>query len=118
MRKTVLIVEDEYLIASHLGGLLEDCGWQIIGPVGTVKEALAMLQLDLPAVALLDVNLGGESVAPVASVLKDRGVPFALATAYPRPEEYGGGVLAGVPNAGKPASKHRLLATLERLIDR
>jgi DNA-binding NtrC family response regulator len=117
MQKTVLIVEDEFLIAMDLQLLLERHGWRVIGPVATVRAALALLEVELPSVALLDVNLGNELVTPVAMALKASGVPFALASAYANPQQYGGEVLAGAPNAGKPTNQHRLLATLDELLD-
>jgi DNA-binding response OmpR family regulator len=115
MQKSVLIVEDEFLIALDLKLMLEGAGWRVIGPAATVRDALRLLETELPSVALLDVNLGREMVAPVAEVLKERGVPFALASAYEMAERYGGAVLAGVPNVGKPASDRRVLATLAEL---
>jgi len=116
MQKTVLIVEDEYLIAMDLRLWVEGHGWRAIGPVATVNAALRLIEDELPSVALLDVHLGDELVTPVAEVLKARGVPFALATAYAQPEQFGGPALAGAPNAGKPTSQRSLLATLEQLM--
>lgn len=116
MQKTVLIVEDEFLIAMDLELMLERHGWRVMGPVATVDEALALIAVELPLVALLDVNLGTELVTPVAVALKAQKVPFAVASAYANPEQYGGDALAGVPNAGKPANERRVLATLNQLI--
>lgn len=87
-----------------------------MGPVGTVRDALAFLEDRLPTVALLDVNLGRELVTPVAEALRLNGVPFAVASAYATPEQYGGNVLAGVPNVGKPANERRVLMVLEQLL--
>ena len=115
MQKTVLVVEDEFLIAMDLQVLLERHGWRVIGPVATVQGALRLLEDELPSVALLDVNLGNQLVTPVAESLKARGVPFALASAYQRPEQFGGEVLAGAPNVGKPTGERRLLAALAQL---
>ena len=115
MQKTVLIVEDEVLIAMDLQFLLEQHGWRVIGPVATVQSALSLIEYELPTIALLDVNLGNELVTPVAEVLKARGVPFALASAYDKPEKIGGKVLAGAPNVGKPPSERRLVSALARL---
>jgi DNA-binding response OmpR family regulator len=115
MQKTVLIVEDEFLIAMDLKLLLEHHGWRVMGPVATVQGALRLLEDELPSVALLDVNLGNELVTPVAESLKARDVPFALATAYERPEQFGGEVLAGAPNVGKPTVARCLLAALAQL---
>jgi DNA-binding NtrC family response regulator len=117
MQKTVLIVEDEFLIAMDLQLMLEGNGWRVIGPVASVSEALALIAAELPQVALLDVNLGDELVTPVAVALKAAMVPFAVASAYAKPEQYGGEVLAGVPNAGKPANERQVLATLNQLIE-
>ena len=95
--------------------LLEECGWRVIGPVATVQAALNLLDNELPSVALLDVNLGNDSVTPVAETLKVRGVPFAVASAYDKPEQIGGRVLSGAVNVGKPTCQPRLLAALEQL---
>ncbi|TIV23485.1 MAG: response regulator, partial [Mesorhizobium sp.] len=69
MQKTVLIVEDEFLIAMDLQSMLERRGWRVIGPVGSVAAAFRLLERERPAVALLDVNLGNELVTPVAEQL-------------------------------------------------
>ncbi len=116
VQKTVLIVEDEFLIAMDLKLMLEDRGWRVIGPVATVLGALRLLEDELPSVALLDVNLGNELVTAVAEALKARDVPFAIASAYGHPEQIGGEALAGAPNVGKPTGERRLLAALAELI--
>jgi DNA-binding NtrC family response regulator len=116
MPNTVLIVEDELLIAWDLQLLLEGRGWHVLGPVASVQDALGLLQGELPSVALLDVNLGHELVTPVAEFLRTRGVPFAVASAYENPEQFGGEVLAGAPNAGKPTNERRLLAALTQAL--
>jgi DNA-binding NtrC family response regulator len=115
MQKTVLIVEDEFLIAMDLKQMLEEAGWRVMGPVATVRAALRLLEGELPSVALLDVNLRNELVTPVAESLKERDVPFAVASAYERPEQIGGEVLAKALNVGKPTGPRRLLAALAQL---
>jgi two-component system, response regulator PdtaR len=115
LQKSVLIVEDEFLLALNLQLMLEAQGWRIMGPAATVKQALHLLEQDVPSIALLDVNLGREYVTPVAEVLKARGVPFVLASAYDKPEQFGGAILAGALNVGKPTGEKRLLAALELL---
>lgn len=111
-QKSVLVVEDEYIIALDLKMMLEEGGWRVLGPAATVRDALLLIEDELPSVALLDVHLGREFVTPVAEALKERGIPFALATAYHNPEEICGAALADVPSVGKPSSKRRLLAVL------
>lgn len=114
MRKVVLIVEDEFLIALDLTLLLERRGWSVLGPVASVEAALRLLDNETPAVALLDVNLADGPVTLVAEALKARNVPFVMASAHSQPELYGGDVLIGAPNVGKPTDEHRLLAVLEQ----
>ena len=117
MRKTVLLVEDQFLIAIDLSLLLERSGWHVLGPAATVDEALHLVDDERPAVALLDVSLkGGATVTPVAEALRARNVPFVVASAHSRPELVGGEVLAGAPNVGKPTEERRLLAVLEEFV--
>jgi DNA-binding NtrC family response regulator len=118
MQKNVLIVEDEFLIALDLKFILEDHGWHVLGPVASVEGALTLLKNELPAVAVLDVNLANERVTSVAEFLKARDVPFVLASAYDTPDRFGGDVLLGAPNVGKPVDERRLLAALALLTAR
>lgn len=83
--RRILIVEDEYLLASELAEILSEAGAVVVGPAATVRDALALItQADSLDGALLDVNLGGELVFPVADALTARQVPFVLTTGYPR----------------------------------
>jgi DNA-binding response OmpR family regulator len=116
MLKTVLVVEDQFLIAMDLQLLLENRGWRVLGPAATVAEALRLLDDELPAVALLDVSLKDGTVTAVAEALRIRNVPFAVASAYGHPELIGGEVLAGAPTVGKPTEERELLAILEELV--
>ena len=79
----VLVVEDEYFLADELARVFADAGAEILGPVATVKGALDLLVGSArPNAAVLDVNLGGESVYPVADALIGLGVPFLFTTGY------------------------------------
>lgn len=113
MAQTILIVEDEFLIAMDLEVILRRHGWLIMGPAATVTEALRLLQTALPSVAILDVTLRDGVVSPVAEALQNLGVPFIVSSAYHRPEAIGGNVLAGATNVGKPINEHRLVAALQ-----
>jgi CheY-like chemotaxis protein len=80
----ILLVEDEALVAMMIEDMLRDLGCTVVGIAGSVSEGLsfadnAALALDG---AVLDVNLGGEKVFPVAERLKIRGVPFIFSTGY------------------------------------
>ena len=77
----VLIVEDAVLLALELETGLSDAGATIIGPAYELEEAMALLDQPIDA-AVLDANLNGQSVKPVAEALLARGVPFVFATGY------------------------------------
>ena len=84
MTKRIMIVEDEALVAMMVEDLLGDLGCEVAGSFGAVGEALIWLdgsQADLDG-AVLDVNIGGEMVFPVADALRLLGVPFVFATGY------------------------------------
>jgi CheY-like chemotaxis protein len=114
----VLVVEDELLIAMDLKRLLGRHGFRVLGPAATVAGALLLLDGATPDVGLLDVNLRGELVTPVADVLRARGVPFVLASAYDGAQLLSAAVLVGAPNVGKPTSERRLLAALAQATGR
>lgn len=80
--KRVLVVEDELLVALLVEDMLADAGCIVIGPFARVAEALAAARTATVDVALLDVNVAGEKVFPVAHVLEERGVPFLFVTGY------------------------------------
>jgi CheY-like chemotaxis protein len=78
----VLVVEDEMMIRMLLEDMLGDLGYAVAGAAGGLDEALSLardIELD---VAILDVNLNGNPVYPVAEVLAGRGVPFIFSTGY------------------------------------
>jgi DNA-binding NtrC family response regulator len=117
VQKTVLVVEDEFLVALDLSMVLERGGWHVLGPAATTAEALRLLDDERPVVALLDVALKEGTVTLVAEALRARNVPFVVASAYGRPELVGGEVLAGAPKVGKPTNERRLLELLERFVE-
>ena len=92
----VLIVEDEPLVAMLLEDMLSDLGCVVVGVAGSVTEAVTHAKGAALDVAILDVNLGTQSSAPVAEALSARSVPFVFATGYGE---------SGVPEAfrGRPA---------------
>jgi len=80
----VLIVEDEALVALVLADQLSDMGLSVVGPCSNVTEAKTAVAESDFEVAILDVNLGGELVYPVADLLVSRGTPFVFVTGYGR----------------------------------
>jgi len=77
----VLIVEDSLLLALELEAGLEDAGVEVVGCAAELSEALSMVEKDFD-VAVLDADLNGQSVAPVAEILRGMGRPFVFATGY------------------------------------
>jgi DNA-binding response OmpR family regulator len=110
---TVLIVEDELMIATTLEMMLSDRGYRVIDPVSTVEDALAVLETVRPDVALLDYRLGGSTTEPLLQVLQERQIPVCMLTGYGRdalPEHY-----QKYPVLEKPFSLGELLAELQRI---
>lgn len=108
-----MVVEDEFLIAMELGAMLEGGGFEVIGPVSTVADALDRLKVERPDAAVLDVNLQGERITPVAVVLTAMRVPFVLASAYVPADLAGEPMLTAARNLGKPTPREALIASLE-----
>ncbi|MFT4252635.1 MAG: HWE histidine kinase domain-containing protein [Caulobacter sp.] len=102
----VLVVEDEALVAMELARVLALAGAQVIGPAGDVEEALELIESSLIDRAVLDVNLGGRMVTPVARALSERAIPFVYLTGYQEPGLDDGPVLH------KPASPEVLVSAL------
>ena len=108
----ILIVEDEFLLAMELEALLEQRGCMVLGPVSSVRHALALLDGGQPELALLDVNLKGERATPVAAALQARGVPFVLITGYSGPQ-LSEPELRDAPRIDKPVNCRALKRAVE-----
>ena len=115
---SILIVEDEILVAMNLCMAFEDDGMQIVGPARTLSEALNFLASETWIdAAVLDVDLSGHEVFPVADQLQTQGVPFIFHTGhetqlnlnlkYPSAEVF-----------SKPSSPDQLVQRIQSLLDR
>jgi CheY-like chemotaxis protein len=82
--RSILIVEDEPLLALELATVLEDAGFVAIGPAATPDEALHFIASTELDAALLDGNLKGLPVDDVAAALDEREIPFVFVTGYGR----------------------------------
>jgi CheY-like chemotaxis protein len=78
----LLLVEDEALTGMMMSDMLTELGFDVIGPFGRVADALAAVRREDFQAAVLDVNLDGEMVYPVADAVLARGVPFVFVTGY------------------------------------
>lgn len=80
--KRVLVVEDEYYLATDLARALQGAGAEVLGPYSSEAEALADLERHRPDVAVVDINLGAGPSFKLAEALKDGGVAFVFVTGY------------------------------------
>jgi CheY-like chemotaxis protein len=110
----ILVVEDEYLIRMLLEDMLTDLGYEIAGAVGTIAEASEIAEKAEFDLAILDVNLDGKEIYPVADILAQRGLPFIFVSGY------GEGSLAepyrGRPALQKPFQAEQLETALKGLL--
>jgi DNA-binding response OmpR family regulator len=98
--KHILIVEHDHLVADQTRQELEECGAVIVGPVPSVDMAVDLLDKVRIDAAILDVNLEGEKVYPLADLLSERKIPFVFATGHETsamPGRYRGFVLCEKP---------------------
>jgi len=78
----LLVVEDEYLIRMLLEDMLADLGYDVVAAVGTIAEASEHAANGEIDAAILDVNLDGQEIYPVAAILAKRDLPFVFVTGY------------------------------------
>jgi CheY-like chemotaxis protein len=78
----VLVVEDEAAISLLLEDMLLDFGCEVVGPAARLAAALDAVQRERLDLAILDVNVAGEPIYPVAEALLERSVPFVFSTGY------------------------------------
>ncbi|HEX3429403.1 MAG TPA: response regulator [Rhizomicrobium sp.] len=112
-RRRVLVAEDEFLVYLELEQELLAHGFEVLGPFATVPEAREALARERVTLALLDINLGGEMVFPVADELVARNVPFIFLSGYASgavPDDY-----RRFPRLEKPYDPAKLLAALAAL---
>lgn len=113
--RRVFVVEDEALVLIDLEDILDQLGWTIAAQAMWLPDAERLAaSVDMPDVAILDVNIGGHKVFPAARILADRGVPILFATGYGKeglpPEWQDHAVIA------KPYSQSEVERALDRLL--
>jgi CheY-like chemotaxis protein len=113
---TVLVVEDDFIVAYDMQMLLEEQGARVLGPAATLADAQALLATERPTVAVLDVNLSGEYVFPLVSQLRERDVPFLFATAYADDDRLFPQEVRTAPRLPKPVPPNALIGQLLRIV--
>lgn len=111
--RRVLVVEDEMMVAMGLELALFEVGYDVVGPFGRLDQAMDAARTGQVDMALLDVNIRGDAVFPVAEMLATRGIPYAFLTGYS-----GEGLPEGFASAvilSKPTRLDALVAVLRHL---
>lgn len=111
----ILIVEDEYYLADDLARALERQGAKVLGPVGSLGEAEALVGRGDFDCAILDINLRGEMAFPLADRLEAKGIPFLVASGYNSvaiPERF-----LAVPRVEKPFNPGEVIAAIPSLLE-
>ena len=111
---SILLVEDEALIRMALAAMVEELGHRVVLEAGTISDAGVNAMTGVFDLAILDINIGGFGVDPVADIIEKRGVPFFFITGY------GTAHLPSLfrrrPVLEKPVSVERLKATIDQLL--
>jgi len=111
----VLVVEDEYYIASDAARALQGAGAEVLGPCPSEDAARTELESQLPDAAILDINLGRGPSFKLAESLQARGIPFVFVTGYDQeviPEQF-----IGVQRLQKPVQRRQMIEAIARLVN-
>jgi DNA-binding NarL/FixJ family response regulator len=107
----VLIVEDEFIIAEEIASIVGGLGHTVVGPAGTIEEAVSIIA-DVPLdFAIVDANLRGRSSAELGDSLTERQVPYCVCTGY-RLDDIRA-AFGDIPVVQKPVRERALAAILE-----
>jgi CheY-like chemotaxis protein len=108
----ILVVEDEVLVAMDIEDMLLDLKCEPVGLASTIKAALEIIRsTDKLDGVLLDMNLHGQTVLPVAEELVKKGIPFVLVTGYARRDE-DPSAMRDAPRLNKPFAVEALSEAL------
>jgi DNA-binding NtrC family response regulator len=110
----VFLVEDEALIRMMMIEMLEELGHVVVAEAANIKEASALAQTADFEIAILDINVGGERIDPVAEIIEGRRLPFLFASGYGAagpPHKF-----RGIPTLQKPFAIERLSKTIEETL--
>lgn len=110
--RSILVIEDEYLIGTMLADAIEDAGGRATGPVVSVAAALDAVAKGGFDAAVVDWNLQGEPGSAIGMALVAAGTPFVISTGYGNIEP----TFASVPVLTKPYQPHVLIDELARII--
>ena len=114
---TVLVVEDEFIVALDLSETVRDMGYAVDGPYSHSEHALAAVAQAMPDFAILDVNTADGEVYPLADKLSSAGVPIIFHSGHASPEEIAARYPAATAYA-KPCPPGDLVAAIDAVANR
>ena len=79
---SIFLVEDEGLIRLLVADMIEELGHRVVAEAGNIQEALVLAETAVFDLAILDINIGGSSIVPVAEIVDRRGLPFIFMSGY------------------------------------
>ena len=88
---SIFLVEDEVLIRMMLADMVEELGHRVVAEAGNIQDAQVLAETIFFDIAILDINIAGSSIAPVATIIARRGLPFFFVSGYGlagRPEAF------------------------------
>jgi CheY-like chemotaxis protein len=101
---SIFLVEDEGLIRLMLADMVEELGHRVVAEAGTIEVGQALAETAIFDLAILDINIAGRIISPVAEIVHRRGLPFVFVSSY-GPEAR---AFSGQPMLQKPVSTLRL----------
>lgn len=110
----VLLVEDESLVAMMIEDMLLDLGCEVVQTAGTIPDAMRAIEQQRIELALLDINVAGKQVFPVAEALSEKALPFIFSSGYGQggvPERFG-----RAPVVAKPFQINELDAAIRSAV--
>lgn len=111
---SIFLVEDEALVRMSLASMVEELGHRVIAEAGTIEEAGAIAMTGVFDLAILDININGLGIDPVAHVIERRGLPFLFVTGYGA--QWLPSLFRRRPVLEKPVSLDRLRDTIDTLL--
>lgn len=113
---SIFLVEDEALVRMSLVSMVEELGHHVVAEASTIKEAGAIAMTGVFDLAILDINIDGLGIDPVAHVIERRGLPFLFVTGYGA--EWLPSLFRRRPVLEKPVALDRLRHTIDTLLER
>jgi CheY-like chemotaxis protein len=113
-RASIFLVEDEGLIRLMLTDMIEELGHRVVAEVGNIEVGQALAGTAIFDLAILDINIAGRIISPVAEIVHRRGLPFVFVSGYGpegRPRAF-----SGQPMLQKPVSTLRLHETINSIL--